>query len=162
MQVTQTLVGATPGEGELHFTAGATDCASTVADFQATFSTRLRVPRLTLDDYVEARGLDEVALIKVDVEGGEREVLQGAARTLARLRPPCSSSCSSRRTPPIFSASGKRSRSSRARATDFFRFNRTARCAGSTRSRPIRILALNYLVTASPAILSAINPTLTA
>ena len=88
VHVTETLVGAEPGNGELHFADGATDCASTVVDFQATYSACLRVSRLTLDDYVEAHGLDEVSLVKIDVEGGEREVLQGAARTLARLRPP--------------------------------------------------------------------------
>ncbi len=88
VHVTQTLVGADAGEGELHFAPGATDCASTVSDFQPSFSQRLSVSRLTLDDYVERHAIDAIALIKIDVEGGEREVLQGASRTIARLRPP--------------------------------------------------------------------------
>jgi FkbM family methyltransferase len=163
VQVTQTLVGATPGEGELHFTAGATDCASTVVDFQATFSTRLRVPRLTLDDYVEARGLDEVALIKVDVEGGEREVLQGAARTLARLRPPLLLELLFTTNP----AHLQRQRETIAQLTcagyRFFQIQSdgTLRRQHEVAPDP-EYRALNYLVTASPATLSAINPTLTA
>jgi FkbM family methyltransferase len=43
----------------------------------------LPVPVETIDDYA----LGRCALIKVDVEGMERAVLQGAARTIATLRP---------------------------------------------------------------------------
>jgi hypothetical protein len=40
-----------------------------------------------LDDWVEREGLSRVDLIKIDVEGAERAVLEGASRTLERFRP---------------------------------------------------------------------------
>ena len=47
----------------------------------------VEVPTLTLDQFVERRQIPELALIKVDVEGLETEVLSGAERTLRTLRP---------------------------------------------------------------------------
>lgn len=55
-------------------------------DPKRTFS-GLRVKVATLDDVVGAEALKAVALIKIDVEGFEAEVLQVATRTLADLRP---------------------------------------------------------------------------
>jgi|GEM_PF-1351497 len=45
------------------------------------------VPMTTLDAEVEARGIDDVCLIKIDVEGLELPVLRGAAQLIARRRP---------------------------------------------------------------------------
>lgn len=45
------------------------------------------VEAVSLDDYVERRGLARVDLIMVDAEGAEMAVLRGAVRTLARFRP---------------------------------------------------------------------------
>lgn len=42
------------------------------------------VPRIVLDDYKDARGAD---LVKIDVEGMEGEVLEGAREFIARFRP---------------------------------------------------------------------------
>lgn len=41
----------------------------------------------TLDDYVEARAITRVDLVKLDVDGNEMTVLQGAKRTLTKFCP---------------------------------------------------------------------------
>jgi len=41
----------------------------------------------SLDSLLAERGLDQVDLIKIDVEGHEKQVLDGAAATLGRFRP---------------------------------------------------------------------------
>lgn len=46
----------------------------------------IRVPTTPLDDLVEAQGLTP-GFLKIDVEGAEASVLQGATRTLAQHRP---------------------------------------------------------------------------
>ncbi|GEM_PF-340852 len=45
------------------------------------------VPCCSLDSWVASRGLDRVDLVKVDVEGAEMAVLDGAAQTLATKQP---------------------------------------------------------------------------
>jgi len=60
-------------------TAGSWTTAPAVTEFA--------VPMTTLDAYVAARGVASVDLIKVDVEGAELGVLQGAAALLARDHP---------------------------------------------------------------------------
>jgi FkbM family methyltransferase len=45
------------------------------------------VPAKPLDAIVEEEGLQRVDFIKIDVEGAEYKVLQGARRTLERFRP---------------------------------------------------------------------------
>ena len=47
----------------------------------------LRVPRRSLDSLAAERGLDRLDLIKIDVEGHEHQVLDGAAGILGRWRP---------------------------------------------------------------------------
>ena len=42
---------------------------------------------VTLDAFVAERGLDRLALVKIDVEGWEQSVLRGARRTLETLAP---------------------------------------------------------------------------
>jgi len=41
-----------------------------------------------LDDYVTSKGIRDVALIKLDVEGSEMKILKGAKRLLSSCRPP--------------------------------------------------------------------------
>jgi FkbM family methyltransferase len=45
------------------------------------------VPMVSLDDFVEARGIKQVDLIKIDTEGAEYHILRGATRLLRRCRP---------------------------------------------------------------------------
>ena len=47
----------------------------------------LSVPTVTVDRLMEERGWPSVSLIKIDVQGGEFRVLQGAKRTIARNHP---------------------------------------------------------------------------
>ena len=48
-------------------------------------ATELKVPCRTLDELLEAEGIDHVDLMKIDVEGFEAECLAGARRSLARV-----------------------------------------------------------------------------
>ncbi len=45
------------------------------------------MPVTTIDDTVEALGLERVDFIKMDIEGAERQALRGARRTIARWKP---------------------------------------------------------------------------
>jgi FkbM family methyltransferase len=57
-------------------------------DSQTSVSTTARLlPVTTIDDTVEALGLERVDFIKMDIEGAERQALRGARRTLARWKP---------------------------------------------------------------------------
>lgn len=48
---------------------------------------RCSVPAATLDDWVTENAVERIDLIKIDVEGSELTVLDGAAATLRRFRP---------------------------------------------------------------------------
>jgi FkbM family methyltransferase len=51
--------------------------------------TRLhRAPTITMDDWCAQQNLGDIALIKIDVEGFEREVVLGARNILSSRRPP--------------------------------------------------------------------------
>ena len=45
------------------------------------------MPVTTIDDTVQALGLERVDFIKMDIEGAERQALRGARRTIARWKP---------------------------------------------------------------------------
>ncbi len=49
--------------------------------------TEISVESMTLDEYADLRGLTRVDLIKLDVEGGEMDVLGGASNVLLKFRP---------------------------------------------------------------------------
>ncbi len=47
----------------------------------------VEIPAITLDTYVHEQRISALRLIKIDVEGGEYEVIKGAHETLTSLRP---------------------------------------------------------------------------
>ncbi len=63
--------------------------SSLEASFKAVHSAAQQVRAMTLDGFLAGhpRGRDRVTLIKVDVEGHDAAVLEGARRTIARSRP---------------------------------------------------------------------------
>lgn len=85
--VQETAVGAMPGRARFHAEAGHTAGSHLLhADTMAPERlTPVEVAVTTLDAL--AAGLERLDLIKIDVEGFESEVLDGAAATLARCRP---------------------------------------------------------------------------
>jgi FkbM family methyltransferase len=79
--VNETAVGSAPGTIDLQVDADSV--MATSIDTRWATSAR-QVPVVRLDDYAMARGVDRVAMLKIDTEGMELDVLGGAAATLAR------------------------------------------------------------------------------
>ncbi|HEX2023638.1 MAG TPA: FkbM family methyltransferase [Acidimicrobiales bacterium] len=70
------------------FTAGSfTAEEGSYLDSEAVGSTLVEVPCTTLDAFVESSGVERVDVLKIDVEGAELAVLEGAERTLAEHQP---------------------------------------------------------------------------
>jgi FkbM family methyltransferase len=84
-------IGARNGILPLRYNPDASEHASFAEEVKAVSYLRNdhteSVPVVTLDHYIESRGIDRVDFIKIDVEGYEADVLEGAAATIARLRP---------------------------------------------------------------------------
>ncbi|MFZ4409597.1 MAG: FkbM family methyltransferase [Paracraurococcus sp.] len=81
-------LGAVPGEAEFH--AADHSAGAHLLDpgtLGGAALPRVRVPVETVDALVDRHGFGRLDLIKIDVEGFETEVLDGAAATLARFRP---------------------------------------------------------------------------
>lgn len=76
-------VSAATGDATLTITAR--DVHNRLAHGPASPAKGLRVPVMSLDDII---GDDPVRLIKIDVEGGEHDVLRGARHLLSRADPP--------------------------------------------------------------------------
>ncbi len=76
------------GTLQLHRFAGL-DCGHTsIATLDRTDYRTLECPAQTVDAYAEAHGIEGFALAKLDVEGAELQILQGAARLLSSPSPP--------------------------------------------------------------------------
>lgn len=92
MQIVANGVGKESGTLTLRFNEAATEHASFVQSINEisyvdNFNT-VDVSVVTLDHFFGARpDLQQVDLLKIDTEGFEEEVLQGARNTIARLRP---------------------------------------------------------------------------
>jgi FkbM family methyltransferase len=89
--VVDAAVAAAPGEATLYVPSGdhglvQTSC-SLEQRFQPVHATTLRVRVVSVDGYWMALGRPAVAVLKVDVEGAEHDVLTGASELLAVERP---------------------------------------------------------------------------
>lgn len=80
-----TVVGAAVGErdGTIGFTASADPATNRIATDN---SAAVEVPVISLDSYLAENGIDRVDFAKVDVEGAELDLLNGAERTFASRR----------------------------------------------------------------------------
>lgn len=91
VQPTVQAVGAAIGTVDLYLppsTHGLVETsASLLEDFKETVAQKLRVAITTLDAAHEAFGGEDVGLVKVDVEGAEDQVLEGASALTGRCRP---------------------------------------------------------------------------
>ena len=86
----QTAVGASEGETEFFLCLdgrGTFSSRRPAHDLQKVRQVAVRVPITTLDALCARHGIVACDLIKIDVEGGEREVLRGASHVLSSLRP---------------------------------------------------------------------------
>ncbi|MDB5446723.1 MAG: methyltransferase FkbM family [Phenylobacterium sp.] len=81
VEVIRAALGETPGAPLYVIDKGAASRVST------TDNGGDRLASVTLDQLVRDRGLERVDFIKLDVEGAERMVLEGAAETIRRFRP---------------------------------------------------------------------------
>ena len=80
--VVERAVGAEPGRLSFH-----RDPNGSAWGFLSDELGQTEVPVVAIDDTVAELGLDRVDFVKIDVEGGELAVLQGATDTLERHRP---------------------------------------------------------------------------
>jgi FkbM family methyltransferase len=77
------------GKGRLFLNASDMS-ASLVPDFQKDFNPALcdiPIPIMRLDSYLEGIGVSSSFVLKVDVEGHDKEFLEGAACSIARFKP---------------------------------------------------------------------------
>ncbi len=79
----------TTGFAELSFGYESDVRASIVGDFRPASALPLKrvVPTMTGDDLISSRKEEQIAFIKVDVEGAEYEVLSGFRKTIAEHQP---------------------------------------------------------------------------
>jgi FkbM family methyltransferase len=80
-------VGADDGEVDLFVVEGHETGCNSLRQPHGERVRALRVPMCRLDTYVERHAIDRVDFIKMDIEGGERDALRGAAHLFARYRP---------------------------------------------------------------------------
>jgi FkbM family methyltransferase len=80
----QTACGASEGELELHYVPGRLSVSS--FEPRPDRTGHVRVPVARLDALAATGGIDHVDLLKIDVEGAEEQVIEGAGSLLARVR----------------------------------------------------------------------------
>ncbi len=81
VEMTAAGVGRTPGE--LYWAEEKGNPGNALLGKTGTHEIKI----ITLDDFVRERNIPKLQFVKIDVEGMELEVMQGAAETLRRFRP---------------------------------------------------------------------------
>jgi FkbM family methyltransferase len=82
-------LGSSKSQADLYLTNGMNDwCNSLHRQAAGDVARMVRVDVLALDDYLEREGLGKVDFMKVDVEGGELALLNGARRLLSAVPRP--------------------------------------------------------------------------
>ena len=76
-------LGSRLGSGRLHVVHELAGSNSLYPAYGAESAAAEEVPVTTVDAYLEERGIDRLALLKVDAEGHDPEVLAGAAEAIA-------------------------------------------------------------------------------
>lgn len=102
VEVIMCALGAAAETGDLHVVLGTDSGCNSLRPPEVSQPTDvLPVAVERLDDVLKARGIDQVDFIKLDVEGAELSVLQGASELLRRsLRPVILSEVQDLRTKP--------------------------------------------------------------
>ncbi|MEZ5333259.1 MAG: FkbM family methyltransferase [Thermoanaerobaculia bacterium] len=81
-------VGEAEGQADLHVFADLPDSHASVSSLGRSDSISSPVRVTSLDSYLERWGVGEVSFVKMDVEGSELAVLEGAGRLFDQTRPP--------------------------------------------------------------------------
>ncbi|MFN8633872.1 MAG: FkbM family methyltransferase [Chloroflexota bacterium] len=85
IRLNRAAVTTTSGELELFVRAGVTNSGwASVVPSPGHENVAVRVPAVTIDGYVAAEGLEQVRLVKMDIEGAEPGALAGGAQLFSR------------------------------------------------------------------------------
>jgi FkbM family methyltransferase len=87
VDVLQMAAGGKPGSIEISLANDSAYASAVNVKQQRATGESIRVPTVRLDDVWEERGRPPIAFCKIDVEGGELSVLEGAERLLSASRP---------------------------------------------------------------------------
>lgn len=81
-------VGDKPGEMMIHLFEGEPTGHASLSDHGQANATSFACRVTTIDDYVKERNIQNVDFVKVDIEGAELMLLDGARRLFAQAEPP--------------------------------------------------------------------------
>ena len=76
-------LGRESGPAEIHVFAGLPDGHASLSTLGRTDGVAYACTKITLDEYLQQRGIDHVDFVKCDVEGSEMAVLEGSASLLS-------------------------------------------------------------------------------